>query len=59
MEVVEWSVRLDRKRAFRVRCLLAPLSMMRILLQYKKKVIALCEKNSMRRLVAQLIKAPS
>ena len=32
MEVVEWSARLTRKRAFRVRCLLAPLSMMHILL---------------------------
>ena len=32
MEVVEWSARLARKRAFRVRCLLAPLSMMHILL---------------------------
>ena len=31
MEVVEWSARLARKRAFRVRCLLAPLSMMHIL----------------------------
>ena len=31
-EVVEWSARLARKRAFRVRCLLAPLSMMHILL---------------------------
>ena len=30
MEVVEWSARLARKRAFRVRRLLAPLSMMRI-----------------------------
>ena len=31
MEVVERSARLARKRAFRVRCLLAPLSMMHIL----------------------------
>ena len=31
-EVVEWSARLARKRAFRVRRLLAPLSMMHILL---------------------------
>ena len=32
MEVVEWSARLARKRAFRVRRLLAPLSMMHVLL---------------------------
>ena len=31
---VEWSARLARKREFRVRCLLAPLSMMHILLFY-------------------------
>ena len=31
MEVVEWSARLARKRALRVRCLLAPLSMMHLL----------------------------
>ena len=37
MEVVEWSVRLARKRALRVRCLLAPLSMMHILLQTKQQ----------------------
>ena len=30
MEVVEWSARLARKRVFRVRRLLAPISMMRI-----------------------------
>ena len=32
MEVVEWSARLSRKRAFRVQRLLAPLSMMHTLL---------------------------
>ena len=32
MEVVEWSARLSRKRAFRVRRLLAPSSMMHVLL---------------------------
>ena len=37
--LVEWSARLARKRAFRVRCLLAPLSMMHILLKKKKKKI--------------------
>ena len=37
MEVVEWSARLARKRAFRVRRLPAPLSMMHILLKYIKK----------------------
>ena len=36
MEVVEWSARLARKRVFRVRRLLAPSSMMHILL-YKIK----------------------
>ena len=37
MEVVEWSARLARKRTFRVRRLLAPLSMMYIPLLRKKK----------------------
>ena len=32
MEVVEWSARLARKRAFRVRRLLAPLSLIHMLL---------------------------
>ena len=32
MEVVEWSARLARKRAFRARRLLAPSSMMHVLL---------------------------
>ena len=32
MEVVEWTARLARKQAFRVRRLLTPLSMMHILL---------------------------
>ena len=35
MEVVEWSARLSRKRAFRVRRLLAPSSIMHVLLQLK------------------------
>ena len=37
IKVVEWSARLARKRAFRVRRLLAPLSMMRIPIYIKKK----------------------
>ena len=35
IEVVEWSARLARKRAIRVRCLLAPLSMMHIPLKHR------------------------
>ena len=39
MEVVEWSAHLAMKRAFRVRRLLAPLSMKHILLQKKKEKV--------------------
>ena len=42
---IEWSARLARKRAFRVRRLLAPLSMMHILLKKKKRKLLLFEIN--------------
>ena len=41
MGVVEWSARLSRKRAFRVRRLLAPSSMLHVLLKCYKIVLCL------------------